>query len=175
MTSLVNTFCTSRIWKILTQTTPPGQSYGIRKELHAENATRKLSDVMMWTHVFFVLGGVLAWVNGLFDLFVINAITTSMSIQYHRWYERPGIVAKFEGVSAKLLFVYGCLQLFQAPPSKAIVVLEYICLCTTVCVFLATNLRKELYDDFHPLMHVVPPLWICLVATFHAPLLSLGR
>lgn len=139
---------------------------------HETKSFRPWTDTMMWTHLFFLCSGCVAFHKKLFDLFVLNAITTVLSLLYHRTYERPGLLPKFEGTSAKLLFAYGAIQLFRAP-SPILRLAEIICLLSTISIFLVTNLRKEMYDPYHNLMHVIPPIWVVLVACFHQPLVIL--
>lgn len=149
-----------------------GQNFGDRAALHAIKATRKLTDPQMWTHAFFFMSMFFAHRNRLLDLFILLAITTPLSLVYHYTYERPGRLAQFEGVAAKLLFIYGVIQLFYAP-SPIHLLSEGVLFLATVGIFIATNLQKRWYEPWHCLMHVVPPLWATCVAVAHKPLIML--
>jgi hypothetical protein len=149
-----------------------GQSFGDRSALHAINATRKVTDPQMWTHAFFFMSMYFALRYRLLDLFILLGVTTPLSLVYHHTYERPGRLAQLEGVAAKLLFVYGVIQLFYAP-SPIHLLTEGSLFLATVVIFIATNIRKQWYERWHPLMHVVPALWSTCVAIAHKPLIML--
>jgi hypothetical protein len=149
-----------------------GQSFGDRSALHLANARRKFSDPQMWTHVFFVVNGVAAYRFKLYDLLILTSITAPLSVVYHYSYEKPGRLAQIEGTAAKALFTYGLLQIFRAP-SFSLVLIESLLLLFTVAIFLATNLRPHLYEPYHCLMHIIPPVWATIVALTHTPLIRL--
>jgi hypothetical protein len=134
-----------------------------------EGARRTFADPQMWTHIFFLIGAFTAFRYKLYDLFILTLVTTPLSLAYHYSYEKPGRLAQTEGLAAKSLFIYGLIQIFRAPNTYLMMV-ECIFLCLTVVIFVMTNLQPKLYDPFHCLMHVVPPLWITLVALTHSPL-----
>jgi hypothetical protein len=46
-------------------------------------------------------------------------------------------------------------------------------MASVVAVFVGTNLNHNLYERFHPLMHVLPPLISLVVVTNHTPLVNL--
>jgi hypothetical protein len=50
----------------------------------------------------------------MYDMFLLLALTTPLSILYHLTYEKPGTLAKAEGICAKLLYAYGAVQIFYA-------------------------------------------------------------
>ena len=149
-----------------------GQSYGNRTELHAAKATRKLSDPQMWTHSFFVINCIAAYQHQLFDLLLLTMITAPLSLAYHYSYEKPGVLAKMEGSAAKALFLYGLVQIFYAP-SMTLKIVELFMLLLTVIIFVGTNLKPQLYESYHCLMHVVPPIWATIVAFKHTPLVRM--
>lgn len=149
-----------------------GQSYGSRTELHAAKATRKLSDPQMWTHSFFVINCVVAYQQRLFDLLILIMITAPLSLAYHFTYEKPGVLAKMEGTAAKALFLYGLVQIFHAP-SISLKIVELFMMLLTVTIFVGTNLKPQLYESYHCLMHVVPPIWATIVALKHTPLIRI--
>ena len=150
--------------------TSGGQSSGNRLALHAVNAKRKWSDPYMWTHIFFVMNGIAAYQNKVFDLFLLTLITAPLSVWYHYSYEKPGKLAQIEGIAAKALFTYGVVQIFRAP-NVSLVIAEIFMLIFTVVIFLGTNLKPHLYDSYHCLMHIVPPIWATIVAMAHTPLI----
>ena len=150
--------------------TSGGQSSGNRIALHAANAKRKWSDPYMWTHIFFLINGLAAYQNEVFDLFLLTLITAPLSVWYHYSYEKPGKLAQLEGIAAKALFVYGVVQIFYAP-SLSLIIAEIFMLIFTVVIFLGTNLKPHLYDTYHCLMHIIPPIWATIVALYHTPLL----
>lgn len=160
------------IWELIIQSSPAGQTYGIRKELHHRGARRSLTDKMVWTHLFFVIASLYSYHYRIFDLLILNTITTLLSFLYHIRYEKPGFLARLEGISAKLLFLYGFIQIFRVP-NLSLALLEICCLCLTLIVFIKTNLNKDLYEPYHYFMHIIPPVWTMIVSMFHSPLFAL--
>ena len=146
-----------------------GQTHNGRAELHEAGAKRRLADPQMWTHLFFVMAGLMAFQNGIWDLLLLLTVVTPLSILYHHTYEKPGRLAQAEGVSAKILFIYGTLQILAAP-TPALKYAELTFFLATVSIFVYTNLRNDLYDPWHCLMHVVPSAWSAVVAATHTPL-----
>ena len=169
----------SSVDRIASLFTNPGQGQGGltgRASLHAANARRSPWDpLMLPSHVGFVAGAALSLHNGLTDLAALTALTTLLSLLYHSSYERPGRLCAVESVFAKLLFLYGAAQLVlqAAALPRPFLLVECACLVVTAGVFFYTNLRRESYDRWHWLLHVVPSLWVSVVASGHAPLLTL--
>jgi hypothetical protein len=151
---------------------PAGQLHGDRTSLQEKGSVRDLVDPQMWTHIFLFISGIYAFQKTMYDLSFLVGLTTVLSGMYHHTYERPGLLAKVEGISAKLLCLYGTLQIFQAP-SIELVVIELLMLLVTIGIYVVTNLNKDLYDPYHCLLHVVPVIWSCVGATYHKPLLVL--
>ena len=150
-----------------------GQSYGRRSELHDVDARRSFSDPQIWTHAFFLLDGVLAAQYGHTEVMLLTLSTSPLSFLYHWTYEKPGILAQIESAAAKLCFIYGLVQIPNAP-SAALAAIEAACAILTTLVFVVTNVKKELYDPWHCLMHIIPPIWVAILATSHAELLLPG-
>jgi hypothetical protein len=142
-----------------------------RAQLHAAGAVRKFTDPLMWTHIFFAVGSVAAYINCIWDLFILNSVTMFLSAHYHKFYEKPGRIAKIEGTAAKALFLYGSIQILCAP-TNALRIIELLLFSLTIAVFFITNLRKELYNSWHFLMHIFPPIWVTIVALYHKPLIT---
>ena len=149
-----------------------GQLHGNRCQMHDAFARRSAWDPQIWTHSFLFLASVVAGANGLYDLCTLLALTTPLSTLYHFDFEKPGPIAKIEGLMAKLMFVYGVLQLANAP-STMLLVIELLFLVATLIIFTGTNLCKEYYDPWHCLMHVVPAFWAMIVACHHTPLIAI--
>ena len=147
-----------------------GQSYGNRASLHAVNAKRGMLDPQMWTHVFFVQSMFFSYHARVLDLFLLLSITTPLSLMYHYTYEKPGRLAQLEGIAAKALFVYGVVQMFYAP-NLTYRTIEFFLFLLTVIIFIGTNFQKSLYEPWHCLMHVIPPIWATVVAVAHKPLI----
>ena len=120
------------------------------------------------SHIFFVLSAFQSFANCNLELLSLTSITTLFSLIYHISYEKPGIVANIEGILAKVLFLYGVLQLFFAPSSLPLL-FEIVLFIATTTVFIVTNIRKDFYDPWHCFMHIFPPIWIYLVASYHKP------
>lgn len=151
-----------------------GQKHNDREVLHRTGATRSLDDVMMYSHLPFVGASYIAYSHNLIELAIINSITLVLSLAYHRTYEKPGKLCLAEGISAKLLFIYGFLQLFNIPSSSSpslLLLSEVVCLVLTSGCFLLTNVFKHLYDKWHIGMHLVPAIWVAIVGAYHHPLL----
>lgn len=150
-----------------------GQRFGDRHILHSSGSFRNIFDKQIYTHIPFFYAMYLAFANRLYDLFFLLVLVIPLSIAYHLTYERPGLLAQVEGFSAKMLFLYGLVQILFA---KSIVLrtLESLLLIITAIVFVSTNFYKEaLYDSWHWLMHVVPAIWAILVAAYHGPIVAL--
>ena len=150
-----------------------GPAQGKNRAAIAADAVRPWSCPMVWTHSAFVPPALAAAAYGVDDLALLQTATLCLSLAYHRNYERPGALARCEGVAAKALFVYGTAQLFHCPSDAppGLFALEGACFAVSLGSFLATNLSPALYDRWHPLgLHVVPGVWAFAVATHHAQL-----
>ena len=176
--------------------TTPGTGQ-VRRNL-APGETRHWTDPQMYTHVAFVPGILAAATrqSPLPELVALQSAVLTLSLLYHRKcatplptgphaeaqvaehrivpdgsYERPGVLAKGEGLSAKLLFLYGASQTTQSPDAS-ILAANSCCFALTLGAFVATNFDKRLYERWHPWgLHVVPGVWSTLVALHNAPLL----
>lgn len=163
----------SFIYKVLLLLKPgEGQLHGNRCDLHIACAQRSACDPQIWTHLCLFLAAVYAANMELYDMCTLLSLTTPLSTIYHFNFEKPGVIAKAEGVLAKLMFVYGVLQLFQAP-SNLVLFYELILLTLTLVVFIGTNIAKEFYEPWHCLMHVIPAVWAVVLATYHQPLINI--
>ena len=76
------------------------------------------------------------------ELAALQACVLCLSIAYHRNYERPGLLAKGEGTSAKLLFLYGTTQTFQSPDPTYLLA-NSACFCLTLAAFVGTDRRPN--------------------------------
>lgn len=116
----------------------------------------------------------ISFINKNLELTILMGITTMFSTAYHYTYEKPSVLAKVEGFSAKLLFIYGASQTIIKGIFMPlhILMIEMILLFTTLTFFLITNIFPELYDKFHCFgLHVIPALWGLMVAIYHTPFL----
>jgi hypothetical protein len=147
-----------------------GQKFGGRTDLHLACACRDISDPQIWTHLCLFIASLFALYFQLYDLFTLLTLTTPLSTIYHFQFERPGFIARAEGILAKIMFVYGIIQLFYAPNFE-ILLGELLCLVLTLTVFIGTNIDKRYYEPWHSLMHVVPAAWGIIIACNHAPLI----
>ena len=146
-----------------------GQTFGERSELHGADARRPLNDLQIWTHAFFILDFIISVQNMHLEVLLLTVITVPLSFLYHWTYERPGKLAQIESTAAKSSFIYGLIQIFYAP-SHTLAGIELACAIITTFVFLLTNIRKELYDPWHCLLHVFPAIWVAIVASSHTQL-----
>jgi len=151
----------------------PGDGQLQNAEKHKMGTRRGWGDPQVWTHICFVAATVVAAKNGLYDLFLLLIAVIPLSTAYHITYEKPGALAQMEGTLAKLLFLYGTIQLFFAPTTSGVLASEILMLVATLIVFIGTNLFKQFYDPWHSLMHVVPAIWALIVACYHAPLVKI--
>ena len=149
--------------------TNKGQTAGNRAELFAANATRKLTDPFIYTHLYLAVSMVFCVFYSNFELFLITLTTTTLSILYHHKYERAGVISKLEGFFAKIMFLYGFFQIFYAP-GLLWTVFEIMLMLTVVVSFLVTNLDHKLYDKYHNFgLHLTPAVWAAIVAWKHNP------
>ncbi|KAL1523074.1 hypothetical protein AB1Y20_018034 [Prymnesium parvum] len=143
-----------------------------RAELPA-HARRHAADPQLWTHLA-LLPAILAAAARdppLRELAALQSVVLVLSCLYHRNYERPGVLAKGEGASAKALFLYGVAQTVHSP-TVLLACANTCCFALTAGVFVATNFDKRLYERWHPWgLHVLPGVWSTLIALNHAPLL----
>jgi hypothetical protein len=146
-----------------------GQTFGVRSSLQKVSAKRSFSDPQIWTHIFFLMDGILAVQNNRREVILLTCITAPLSFVYHYTYEKPGLLARVESFAAKLSYIYGVIQIFNAP-SVAFSEAEAFLALLTASIFVVTNVKKDLYDKWHCLMHVIPPIWVAIVIVFHAPL-----
>ena len=63
---------------ILLDPTASGQMYGERAELHAINACRPITDIQMWTHIFFIISAILAANFRFYDMLVLLCVSTPL-------------------------------------------------------------------------------------------------
>lgn len=106
-------------------------------------------------------------------MLILICIVIPLSTSYHYTYEQPGIVAQVEAVSAKALFAYGFMQMFDSSVPMEILILEVLLLLFTVFIFVYTNIHVQMYDPWHCLLHVASAIWCILVSSYHGPLISL--
>lgn len=139
---------------------------------HSKGELRSVLSHFVWTHIFLYVGVVVAHMNKVHDLAILTNISCTLSLVYHLRYEKPGLLAKLEGFSAKILLVYGIIQIPRAP-LPALFNLEIALLCGVVLAFVITNINKKFYDPFHSLMHILPAIWLLFVAMYHKPLVAL--
>lgn len=177
--------------------TTPGTGQ-VRKNLDP-NARRRWDDLQLLSHFAFVPGICVAAGKSvpLLELVALQSAVLGLSLLYHwKWvhtrrcllwilyssglqllsnvcrsYKRPGLLAKAEGISAKMLFIYESLQTLQCS-DPSIIAATSGCFALTLCAFVATNFNKQLYDRWHPWsLHVVPGIWSTLIAVHNEPLL----
>lgn len=163
-------YISQRMKSILLQSGDVGQIQGNRLHFHKINAKRTFSDHFIWSHVFLIIGSITAFINKIYELSVLIAFTTILSTLYHYEYEKPSYLAKLEGLSAKILFIYGACQTIFKAPFIYIKIIELFLLITTLSFFLITNIFPESYDKYHCFgLHIIPALWAIVVATYHTP------
>jgi hypothetical protein len=152
----------------------PGQGQAFSEErlqLHASNARRAWTDPMVYSHGPMFAASCVSISRGIFELGLLGGVTLLLSIAYHRQFEKPGKLCAVEGIFAKLLFLYGSVQLFRAP-TTALMNTELFCLFTTAAFFIFTNAYKKYYEQYHALgLHIVPALWAGIVGLNHSPIL----
>lgn len=131
------------------------------------------NDIMLTSHVAFVPAILVAAARSppLPELALLQSCVLLLSLAYHRNYERPGLLARGEGASAKLLFLYGTAQTFRSP-DPSFLLINGACFAATLGSFVATNFNKALYERYHPIgLHIVPGVWSTSVAMGHTSLL----
>lgn len=167
-----NNFISEKITKILLQRGSIGQVQGNRSQYHKIGAKRKITDHFIWSHIFLIMGSVVAVTNKSYELFMLLVVTSTLSVLYHYEYEKPSKLAFLEGMSAKILFIYGACQTILKAPSVSIGILliELLLMFTTLSFFLLTNIYPDSYDRFHCFgLHVIPAIWAVIVAIWHKP------
>ena len=145
--------------------------------LRAKSAhkTRPWSDPQVYTHLALLPGiAVAMWRDPpLLELAILQSIVCVLSVAWHRSHERECGLAKVEHAFAHALFAYGALQTWHSP-SLAVLCIHLACACVTLAVYVATNLKRELWETWHPIgLHVVPGIWSFVIAWYHDPLVQL--
>ena len=137
--------------------------------------TRSLLDYHIWSHIFFVFGFFTALYTGLYELAALVLPVIIFSVWFHIRAERPGIIADVDRLFARILFVYGTIQIFYSPTSIELAV-ETLMAILTVGIWRIT-IQWPIYNErYHPLgLHVIPGLWTCLVAWRHPTLFMINN
>ena len=157
--------------RLLRLVTTPGTGQ-VRASL-PPGARRSWSDLQLTSHAAFVPAIAISSARAppLPELAALQTCVLLLSLAYHRNYERPGLLAKGEGASAKLLFLYGAVQTFHSPDAPFLAV-NGACFALTLASFVATNFDKTLYERWHPIgLHIVPGVWSASVAVGNPSLL----
>lgn len=149
-----------------------GQTYGVRDNFHAMDKKRALGDIQMWTHIFLVGDGIISLQYNNIEVLLLTLLVGPLSFLYHYSYEKPSVLARIESISAKSAFIYGIAQISNAPTDRLSEIETILCI-STAAIYITTNIKKELYDPWHSLMHVIPPLWVGIIASSHTQLLPL--
>ena len=161
------------ILKIINLFKPYGDGQ-VKEKFHKFNLTRNITDIQIYTHICFIYAIYIANQNQMFDLFVLLSIMTPLSVMYHIYYEKQGLLAKVEGFFAKVLFIYGFIQLFNAN-TNLLLCLECLFMVSTIAVYVITNIKKDLYEPYHCLMHIIPAIWAGIIAHYHPSLIKIFR
>ena len=131
---------------------------------------RKWSDPQVSSHIFFVPGLLLSFgLSGTFllELGILQSIVLILSLLNHLNYERPGILSEVERFSARLLFVYGMVQLCHSP-TVGLLLVNVVCAVLTVTITLFTNMHSQYWEQLHWVgLHLVPGGWSTVVALNH--------
>lgn len=147
-----------------------GQVDEVRQKLHLEGKKRHINDLQVYSHLGFVIASYLARINKVNDLHILLNIVTIFSCGYHYQYEKPGKLAIADSIFAKLLFIYGLLQISNTT-TNTLKIAEIILAISTVAILITTNTIRSLYEPWHALMHIIPSIWASIVAIYHTPLL----
>ena len=142
----------------------------------AAHTKRAWSDPQVYTHVAFLpaLWVALCRDPPMFDLVLLQGTACVLSIIYHRSREHECGLAKIEHAFAHALFAYGAVQTWYSP-SVAVLGMHLLCACLTLTVYVVTNLKRELWETWHPLgLHVIPGIWSLIIAWYHVSLLDLS-
>lgn len=134
--------------------------------------TRPWSDPQVYTHLALLPGVAVALFRDppLLELVLLQSIMCVLSVVWHRSHERECGLAKVEHAFAHALFAYGALQTWLSP-SVTVLCLNLACACVTVTVYVVTNLKRELWEIWHPVgLHVVPGIWSLIIAWYHMSL-----
>ena len=126
--------------RLLRLLTTPGTGQ-VRSALQ-EGTYRSWTDPQILSHIAFVPAIAIAAARAppLPELAALQACVLCLSLAYHRNFERPGLLAKGEGTSAKLLFLYGTTQTFQSP-DPTFLLANSACFCLTLAAFVGTGRR----------------------------------
>ena len=136
---------------------------------------RTWSDPQVYTHVAFLPAVWIALCRDppMLDLVFIQGPVIFLSLWWHKNHEHECTLATIEHAFAHALFVYGTVQTLYSP-AIWILFVNIVCLCATLTVYVATNLRRELWEIWHPIgTHVIPGVWSAVIASYHESLFDL--
>ena len=140
-----------------------------------DRRTRAWSDPQVYTHLALLPGIAVALFRDppLLELVILQSIVCVLSVVWHRSHERECRLAKIEHAFAHALFAYGAVQTWYSP-SLAVLCIHLVCACVTLAVYVVTNLKRELWETWHPIgLHIVPGIWSFVIAWYHDALLEL--
>lgn len=107
----------------------------------------------------------------LLELVTLQSVVVVLSLVWHRNRERECCLAKIEHLFAHALFAYGALQTWFAP-APDVFAIELLCASGTLATYVATTVRPELWETWHPIgLHLVPGVWSAVIAALHERLL----
>jgi hypothetical protein len=130
---------------------------------------RAWTDPQVYTHAAFLPALWIALCRDppLFELVFLQGAVCVLSLWYHRNYEHECTLASIEHAFAHALFAYGAVQTLYSP-AIWILAVNISCLCATLTVYVMTNVKKDLWETWHPIgLHVIPGLWSTLIASYH--------
>jgi len=136
---------------------------------------RAWSDPQVYTHLAFLPGLWIALCRDppMFDLVLLQGAVCVLSLWWHRNHEAECGLASVEHGFARALFVYGALQTLYSP-AMWVLAANIACLCATVTAYVATNVRQDLWETWHPIgLHVIPGVWSAIIASYNDALFEL--
>lgn len=130
---------------------------------------RTWSDPQVYSHVAFLPAVWIALCRDppMIDLVFLQGPVIFLSLWWHRNRECECALATIEHAFAHALFVYGTVQTLYSP-AIWILCVNIVCLCATITAYVVTNLKRELWETWHPVgLHVVPGVWSAVIASYH--------
>lgn len=131
---------------------------------------RTLRDFQVSSHLLFLWGIYHALLNQIYELALLESMVVVLSILFHINHERESPIAMADRVCARLLFLYGMVQMFYAP-SDLLLAVEALLAGATAGIWRFCIMFPEYNERLHPLgLHICPGLWSVVVAAKHEAL-----
>lgn len=129
--------------------------------------TRKITDPVMWTHLF-LLGGIWLWFQANIFAAIVLSVSTICSVAHHRYYESDKFLYRLDvalATCALVMTVMLVLPLVEVEDAVAL-------LAIAIAAFFFKDLAKavgtpDAYRLYHSIWHVLVAVGQCMLAALY--------